>query len=254
MDYSVVVPVYNSISSLEILFSEIESYFVRKGASYEVIFVNDGSSIRTREALEKLNSNHENTIKVIHLDQNIGQQKALVTGLKQARGRVAITMDDDLQHDINAVDDMLYKLEEGSDLVFGIYRFYGDHYSRYLGSKLLGFVFKVQFKELKGNKVSAYRLIHRRVYQQLNCSIDDFVYLSAELLKYAHNVSNVNVTRRDRVFGRSGYTLRKCIQIGCNLIYHYGIKTMFQRKGVKSYETNPHGRRRELSKKCHQED
>lgn len=254
MDYSVIIPVYNSVSSLEILFSEIEAYFVRKCATYEVIFVNDGSGIKTREALEKLKSNHQKTIRVIHLDQNIGQQKALITGLMQARGRAAITMDDDLQHDINAVDDMLYKLEEGSDLVFGIYRVYGDHFTRSLGSKLLGFVFKVQFKELKGHKVSAYRLIHRRVYQQLNCSMDDFVYLSAELLKYAQNVSNVNVTRRDRVYGRSGYTLRKCIQIGCNLIYHYSIKTMFQRKGVKSYETHPHGRRRELSKECHQKD
>ena len=254
MDYSVIIPVYNSDASLDILYSEIEAFFTAKSVAYEVIFVNDGSKISTRVALDNLKIKYQNTIKVIHLEQNMGQQKALVVGLKQASGNYAITIDDDLQHDIQAVENMIKKSSEGSDLVFGIYQVYGDRISRALGSKLLGFVFKLQFRVLKGNRVSSYRLIHKHIYQQLSCSLDDFVYLSAELLKYAHRVSNVNVTRRNRFFGHSGYTLGKCIHIGLSLIYHYGIKPKFTRKVEEKYETHSHGRRRKLSTECHQKD
>ena len=256
MDYSVVVPVYNSDASLEILYDEIAVFFNQINASYEVIFINDGSITSTYKALESIKARYDTVVKVIHLPENIGQQKALVQGLKHAIGTYAITIDDDLQHDITEVQCMILEAEKGSDLVFGTYKVYGDRPMRALGSKFLGVVFRILFRTLKENRVSAFRLIHHSIYKQIDCSLKRFVYLSAELLKHAQNVTNVHINRRNRIYGTSGYTLRKCLRLGLNLIYHYGRKSnrIAHRKVVGSYETHPHGRRRKLSTKCHKEN
>ena len=243
MDFSIIIPVYNSIESLPILLDEVRSYFMDRSYQYEIIFVNDASRQETLCALERLkNANSQMKIKLIHLPQNIGQQKALALGLIEAVGTYALTMDDDLQHDIRALDSMLECTKHGADLVFGVYKEYGEKKTRELGSKLIGLFFKIRYKKLNGHHVSSLRLIHRSVYQSLNVPLKPFVYLSAELLPYSKKVGNVNVLRRQRLYGKSGYTLIKCIRIGIKLALNYGLYPPLL-EGVKTYETHPNGRR-----------
>lgn len=244
MDFSIIIPVYNSIESLPILLDEIQSYFMDTPNQYEVIFVNDASRQETLYALERLKHvNSKMMIKLIHLPQNMGQQKALALGLIEAVGTYALTMDDDLQHDIRALDSMLdCTKQDGADLVFGVYKEYGEKKTRELGSKLVGLFFKMRFKKLNGHQVSSLRLIHRSVYQRIRVPLKPFVYLSAELLPYSNKVGNVNVLRRQRLYGKSGYTLIKCIRIGIKLALNYGLYPPLL-EGVKTYETHPNGRR-----------
>ena len=112
MDISIIIPVYNSITSLSILLDEIEAFFCELKLDYEIIFVNDCSSQETYDELERLKCkerpliNHNSELSVIHLEKNLGQQKALAVGLQKARGEFALTMDDDLQHNIEAFNEM----------------------------------------------------------------------------------------------------------------------------------------------------
>ncbi|GAB6108087.1 glycosyltransferase [Fusibacter bizertensis] len=240
MDISVIIPVYNSIASLSILVDEIDNFLSEKRMSYEIIFVNDGSVRATYDELERLKSvceitesakmskigfdavSHEK-IKIIHLVNNMGQQKALGIGLLNARGEFALTMDDDLQHNIGALDEMIEKSKQGCDLVFGIYDNYGVRGPRAWGSKVIGAFFKYRFKVLSGNRVSSFRLIQRSVYSKLAPDFSKFFYLSAELLPYSKRTGNVRIERRERVYGKSGYNLKKCLLIGAKLTFYYGI-------------------------------
>ena len=250
MNFTVVIPVYNSTASLKILLDEISHYFALKASAYEVILVNDASQEATVKAMDNLILNDGfGMLKIIHLSQNMGQQRAIAIGLKHATGKYAITMDDDLQHDIHTVDDMLVAAQSGADLVYGIYEAYNDQQSRAWGSKIIALFFKIRYhKALRGNRVSSFRLIHERVYRALPDFDKSFIYLSAELLPLSSQVANVMVERRERVYGKSGYSLLKCIKIGLKLFFHYGFIDAFN--GLlrrNSYEAHAHGRRRKLS-------
>lgn len=244
MMISVVVPVYNSVESLPILLEEIRNYFISRKMHYEVIFVNDASHVSTFEMLNALERQNDN-VKAIHLTENVGQQKALYKGLLTAIGDYAVTIDDDLQHDIGALDALLESANAGADLVFGIYESYGEKKSRELGSQIIGLFFKLKYRKLCGQRVSSLRLIHKSIYEQLPLERQSFVYLSAELLPLSQKIANVNVTRRLRIYGKSGYTLGNCIKIGVKLTWYYGFAPLLpmKKKEAVDYETVVNGRR-----------
>ena len=119
MDISVIVPLYNEAESLPELTSWIERVMTKHDYSYEIIFVNDGStdsSWRVIKDLQKKNS----CIKGICFRRNYGKSPALNVGFEQAEGDVVITMDADLQDSPDEIPE-LYKMimGEGYDLVSG---------------------------------------------------------------------------------------------------------------------------------------
>lgn len=119
MDISVVVPLYNEADSLNELFAWIKRVMTANGFSFEVLFVNDGStddSWRVIEALSRENSE----VRGIRFQRNYGKSPALFCGFERAEGDVVITMDADLQDSPDEIPE-LYRMikEEGYDLVSG---------------------------------------------------------------------------------------------------------------------------------------
>ena len=119
MDISVVVPLYNEEESLPELYAWIERVMKANGFSYEVIFVNDGSTDRSWQIIEEL-SRKSDTVHGIKFRRNYGKSPALYCGFEKAQGDVVITMDADLQDDINAIDEMVEKYYAGNDIVYGV--------------------------------------------------------------------------------------------------------------------------------------
>lgn len=119
MDISVVVPLYNEEESLPELMTWIDKVMQVNKYSYEVIFVNDGSTDKSWQVLEKLSSEF-NTLRAIRFRKNQGKSNALNVAFKIAKGDVVITMDADLQDSPDEIPD-LYKMivEDGFDLVSG---------------------------------------------------------------------------------------------------------------------------------------
>jgi glycosyltransferase involved in cell wall biosynthesis len=250
LKYSIVIPVYNSEKSLERLVGEIQSYFSACNESYEIVLVDDFSQDNSWQVIEMICRKNSN-IHGLKMDRNVGQQMALYEGLRHSRGTYAVTMDDDLQHDIRELDGFIEKAKSGCDLIFGIYDSYGPNDVRLWGSKLIGAFFKTHFKNLRGNRVSSFRMIHESVYKSLPKIGGDFVYLSASLLPYAQKVANVSVKRRERVYGTSGYTLLKCMKIAFKLYIYYGGFPWKLLRGVRSGETGSNGWSGELPGKWH---
>jgi len=236
LKFSVLIPVYNSEDSISSLVAEIDNYFKSSCESYEIVMVDDCSTDESWNRIEELSLDHPQ-IKGLRMDRNRGQQMALYWGLKYCEGEFAVTIDDDLQHNISDLDLLLERAVRGADLVFGIYDAYGSNGLRAKGSELVGIFFKSKYPNLNGNRVSSYRLIHRSVYKSLIQRDATFIYLSAELLEFAKAVDNVKVNRRERKFGQSGYTLKNCIEITLKLIFYYGIPFMKRLRKVNVNET-----------------
>ena len=136
MDISVVVPLYNEEESLPELYRWIEKVMKANGFSFEVIFVNDGSTDNSWQVIEDLSKQSEN-VKGIKFRRNYGKSPALYCGFKEAQGDVVITMDADLQDSPDEIPG-LYKMitEEGYDLVSGYKQKRYDPLSKTLPTKL----------------------------------------------------------------------------------------------------------------------
>ncbi len=136
MDISVVIPLYNEEESLPELFAWIQRVMNEHHFSYEVIFVNDGSTDRSWEVIEKLAAQHEQA-KGIKFRRNYGKSPALFCGFAKAQGDVVITMDADLQDSPDEIPE-LYRMvtEDGYDLVSGYKKKRYDPLSKTLPTKL----------------------------------------------------------------------------------------------------------------------
>lgn len=136
MDISVVIPLYNEEESLPELYAWIERVMKANGYSYEVIFVNDGSTDRSWEVIEQLRQQSEH-IHGIKFRRNYGKSPALYCGFEQAQGDVVITMDADLQDSPDEIPE-LYRMitQEGYDLVSGYKQKRYDPLSKTIPTKL----------------------------------------------------------------------------------------------------------------------
>src|SRR6266849_5826123 len=116
---SFVVPVMNEQQSIAILYEKLSAQLDSLGKSYEVIFVDDGSTDGTFKELEKLHNAYPGVVRVVRFRRNFGKTPALVAGFSRCRGEVIFTMDGDLQDDPEEIPNFLAKLDEGYDLVSG---------------------------------------------------------------------------------------------------------------------------------------
>ena len=136
MDISVVIPLYNEDESLPELYSWIERVMNDNHFSFEVIFVNDGSTDRSWEVIEELSKQSEH-VRGIKFRRNYGKSPALFCGFKEANGNVVITMDADLQDSPEEIPE-LYRMitEEKYDLVSGYKQKRYDPLSKTIPTKL----------------------------------------------------------------------------------------------------------------------
>ena len=136
MDISVVIPLYNEEESLPELYSWIERVMNANDFTFEVIFINDGSTDRSWEVITQL-KNDSKYVKAIKFRRNYGKSPALYCGFKEAQGDVVITMDADLQDSPDEIPE-LYKMIkiEGYDLVSGYKQKRYDPLSKTLPTKL----------------------------------------------------------------------------------------------------------------------
>ena len=136
MDISVIVPLYNEAESLPELHTWIKRVMDEHGFSYEILFVNDGSTDESWQVIEQLHATHPE-VKGIKFRRNYGKSPALFCGFDRAEGEVVITMDADLQDSPDEIPE-LYRMitEEGYDLVSGYKQKRYDPLSKTLPTKL----------------------------------------------------------------------------------------------------------------------
>jgi len=115
---SIVVPLFNESATIAELHRRLDAVLLLLGTHAEIVYVDDGSSDGTREALEALAARDERVV-LVSLARNYGQTAALAAGFDAAEGAVIVAMDGDLQHAPEEIPKLLAKLEEGYDVVSG---------------------------------------------------------------------------------------------------------------------------------------
>ncbi len=119
MKISLVIPLYNERESLAELLRGIAAVLDTRDLTYEVIFIDDGSTDGSYDQIKMLAKDAPTHVKAIRFSRNFGKSAALAAGIDAATGDIIVTMDSDLQDDPTAIPDMLKKIEESYDVVSG---------------------------------------------------------------------------------------------------------------------------------------
>lgn len=220
MQYSIVIPVYNSSKTLPVLLDELHTVMNRIGESYELIFVDDCSPDNSWEVLKDLRKTSEH-MRIIRLANNVGQWMATLAGIKHSGGQWIITIDDDLEYDTNDIELLIRTFQSRTDyLVYGIplekknknlsYKLFfriRDRFLRIFFDKIQTESFKIFKREIcfdaKGEMMSH---LHFEAYTKFT--------LSPRFISY------VPVNYRKRYFGNSNHTL----YMKARLLIKYGIE------------------------------
>lgn len=137
LDLSIVVPLYNEEESLPELEAWIRRVAESEGLRYEIWFIDDGSTDRSWEVVQKLQHEHPDTVHGVSFRRNYGKSPALNTGFARARGEVVITMDADLQDSPDEIPGLVHMIrDEGYDLVSGWKQKRYDPLSKTIPTKL----------------------------------------------------------------------------------------------------------------------
>lgn len=222
LDLSVVIPVYRSEASLAELAARLLPVLEATGMSHEVVFVEDGSPDGSWEVLRELQAAHPDRIVAIQLMRNFGQHNALMCGFRHARGRLIVTMDDDLQHPPEEVPRLLEAIRSrGLDLVYGVYGEKKHRPWRNLGSTIVNVFYRLVFKSTI--TVTSFRVMNRELLESIFPYDLNFTYIDGLLAWNTRRIGEVSVAHRERPVGRSGYSLTKLLALAFNLFTNFSL-------------------------------
>lgn len=229
IDYSIVIPVYNSGPTLVQLFNELDEFFSSIQQNFEIIFVNDFSSDDSKSVINQLKYQYPAKIKLFNLPGNKGQHFATYLGLKSAKGEYVVTIDDDLQVKPREILKLInqQKLTQG-DLIYGYFQDKKHGKIQNLGSWLVLSLISLIFKPLKG--ISSFRLLKKDLVHQLKSGKPKVLYLDILLNYHAANPDCVEVAHCIREFGKSGYNYFKLFKLFSQLVIGIFILKWFPSK------------------------
>ena len=233
MDISVIIPLYNEDESLPELHAWICRVMNANHFSYEIIFVNDGSTDNSWEVIQRLSKENEN-VRGIKFRRNYGKSPALYCGFKAAQGDVVITMDADLQDSPDEIP-ALYKMitEEGYDLVSGYKQKRYDPLTKTIPTKLFN---------ATARKISGVKNLH-----DFNCGLKAYkkeviknVEVSGEMHRYIpvlaknagfNRITEKVVQHQARKYGVTKFGMSRFINgfldlITISFLSHFGKRPM----------------------------
>lgn len=220
LTFSVVVPVFNSVHTLPVLFQQIDSIFKSNNYEFEVIFVDDHSKNETWETLLKLKKEYPEKIHLIRFTKNFGQNSATLCGIDHAKNNYIITIDDDLETNPNDINNLISAyLKDENDVVFGIQEKSKTSFIRKIGSSGIKWFFNL-FES--GTKVgSSFRLITPWIAKNIRHHSHDHLFINQVISWYTTDISIIEVQKNKRQEGESGYSIFQLFSIGFRLIFQY---------------------------------
>ncbi|RKD86486.1 glycosyltransferase family 2 protein [Mangrovibacterium diazotrophicum] len=226
-ELSLVVCVYNEEQNIKPLSEQIKAALA--GINYEVLFVDDGSTDRTRDEIRAIADEH---FLLVELKRNYGQSSALQAGIDQAAGEYVALIDGDLQNDPADIPMMLKMLKDGEwDMVAGVRANRKDGaFLRKIPSKIANYIIRestgTQMRDLgctlKVFTAEAVKSIH--IYGELHRFIP--VLLAFE---GSTRLTQVDVNHRAREFGRSKYNLSRTTRVFSDLVLMLFLRKYLQR-------------------------
>lgn len=226
MKVSFVIPCYRSEKTLSGVVAEIEETMKNLSRyEYELILVNDCSPDGTAGVIKKMCEEKE-YIHGISFARNFGQHSALMAGLRTSTGDVVVCLDDDGQTPANEVGKLLAKIEEGFDAVYARYANKQHSSFRNFGSRVNERMTRIMLNKPASLYVSSYFAVRRFVVEDMIRYEYSYPYVIGLVLRATKNITNVDVTHRQREIGTSGYTLKKLLALWFNGFTAFSVKPL----------------------------
>lgn len=225
LDLSIVVPVYRSEGCLTALHDAIVKALGWSGYQYEVIFVNDFSPDNSWSVIESLCATHPNVIG-IDLRRNFGQDNAILTGLRIARGKYVAIMDDDLQHHPKFLPALLREIEKGSDVVYANLGKKHQKVWKNLGSWINGKIAEWVLGKPKGLYISPYKIMRADIARLIGMYPGYAPYVDGLIFQTTARITSIEAEHQDRFSGRSNYTLARSIGVSARLAFSFSARPL----------------------------
>ncbi len=219
MEYSVVIPVYNSGEWMDELIAAIQKVMDTLDGKYEIVMVNDGSpKLDTWDIMLSMCEKYKH-MKMINLQYNSGQLNALLCAMKNSSGKYVITMDDDFQHSPDEIPRLVAKIKETNcDCVIANYAHKEHNGVRKLGSKFANFLSHKIYKKPKNITSNSFRIMKRDLAVALTSYRGKFPQIGPMIFSLTRNIDVVTIEHKERKYGKSGYSVGHLISETMNII------------------------------------
>ena len=229
-DLSVVIPLYNEEPNVAELHRELTAALGAWGRSYELLFIDDGSTDGTFRLLKQLQAGDRH-VRVVALRRNFGQTAAFAAGFAHARGRLIATSDGDLQNDPRDLPAMVDMLEEGHDMVCGWRRTRRDPWlTRRLPSNIANWLISRTTGVQLHDYGCSLKVFRSEVVRSLRLYGEMHRFIPAIASDQGVRIAEVVVNHRTRRFGTSKYGLSRTMRV---------VLDLFTVKFLLSYSTQP---------------
>jgi glycosyltransferase involved in cell wall biosynthesis len=215
---SIIVPFYNEEENVEEMHARLREVLDKLGRTFELIYIDDGSSDKTYAHLQEIYKKDEHVV-LVKLRRNFGQTPALQAGFDQARGEVIISMDGDLQHDPAEIPQFLAKLDEGFDIVSGWRKDRKDNailrkFPSWVANRMMKKLVKVQIHDF-GTTYKAYR---REVVQTIHLYGELHRFIPALISREGFKITELPISNIVRLRGKSKYGLSRVRRVFFDLM------------------------------------
>lgn len=216
---SIIIPCYNSEQSISEVVLLIDKEMNNLCKSYELVLVNDNSKDNTYLKIKELCDKYSN-ITGINLSRNFGQHNAIMAGLNHISkdSEFVLFLDDDLQTHPSQICKLIHKINEGYDVVYGIYNEKHHSIFRNLGSKFNSWTIRLLTDRPKHLRTSSFWIARRFICDEIIKYKSSYPFLSGLVFRVTHNVGNVYIEHFQRKYGKSNYNIKRLIKLWSTLI------------------------------------
>jgi dolichol-phosphate mannosyltransferase len=215
---SIVIPLLNEEEVLEQTYSVLTRHLEELGETYEIVFVDDGSTDRSR-AILTAKAMSDPRVRVVALSRNFGHEMATTAGLHHARGQAVVIMDADLQDPPEVIAEFLAKWREGYQVVYGVRQ---ERKGETLLKKATSFLFYRLIGRIADIKIPKdtgdFRLIDRRVLDVYGKLEEDPRFFRGLISWVGFKQTGVPFVRRERVAGRTKYRYGRLVRLAFDTI------------------------------------
>jgi len=222
-DLSVVIPVYNEQACLPMLAGRLYPALDALGRSYEVVFVDDGSSDRSAALLRAEYERHPAVTRVVLLRRNFGQHAALRAGFRYSRGRYVVTLDADLQNPPEEIGKIVAQLDQGFDCVGGVRASREDSWFRRTASHAVNRLRERTTHIRMSDHGCMLRGYHRSLVDVLNSLQEVSAFLPALAYTLAARPTEIEVRHEARAAGESKYSLLRLARLNFDLMTGFSV-------------------------------
>lgn len=226
MDLSIIIPCYCSGNNIKKVVNDIDITMKTTELSYEIIMVNDGSPDNTFQIISEIAENRDNTY-AVDLARNSGQHAAIMAGFNYAHGEIIATCEDDGQTQVNIIPQLIDKLNEGYDVAAPEYKERGKRsLFRQFGTKCATAMANWMIPRPKGVLVPIFFVAKKFVIKEIIRYNQPYPYIEGLVLRSTFNIALIEAKQNERLEGKSGYTLKKMINLWLNGFTSFSIKPL----------------------------